>query len=371
MKPVATPRPWFRVEANAADPAAADLYIFDFIGDWIDDLWGMGGQGVTTAKSFLDALSALPDSVKTLRIHVNSPGGDVFSAVTIANMLRAQATEKGRTVEMSIEGLAASAASIVICAGDTIRMADNALVMIHNPWSWMVGDAAEMRQAADELDTIRGTIIATYRWVSSLSEDELAAQMDATTWMDADEALAAGFATEIVSGLKAAAALRPEALAKLGEVPEKYRARVAALAPAATAPPPPAPIPDPASQPEEPAAVARACVAAGFPALTEALITARATPGVITERLARARETAALCATAKLPDLAAGYVAADVPLATVRAQLTTLRARLDGVEIDGALDPEGHLGRTGRRAADDLSPRAIYAKYNTTATRGA
>src|SRR5690606_18599525 len=124
-----------------------------------------------------------------------------------------------------IDGLAASAASIIAMAGQRVRMADNALLMIHNPWTVGIGNAAEMRKTAETLDTGRDTIIATYRWHATLDEKDIADLMDAETWMEADEAIGWGFATEKVEGLKAAASLRPQAIAKL-EIPEKYRARV-------------------------------------------------------------------------------------------------------------------------------------------------
>ena len=107
-------RQWYRIRCEA-DADVAEIWIYDEIGaGWFSD-------GVT-AKGFLDEMKALPDSAKTIRVHVNSPGGDVFDAVAIANMLREQSQDKGRTVEMLIEGLAASAATIITSAGDSIKI---------------------------------------------------------------------------------------------------------------------------------------------------------------------------------------------------------------------------------------------------------
>ena len=214
---------WFRMEASKKNPAIADIYIFGFIGDWVDDL--LGWDDVTTAKSFIDELEALPDSVKTIRLHVNSPGGDVFGAVAITNALRDQRTTKGRQVETIVEGLAASAASIVIQAGNPIRMADNALIMIHNPTMITYGEESDHRRAADALKTIRLTLISTYQWHSKLSAEKIGALMDEATWLEVDEAIEKGFATEKVEGLKVAASIDPRGLAKLS-IPEKYRDRV-------------------------------------------------------------------------------------------------------------------------------------------------
>lgn len=215
-------KPWYRILNAAASPRVADVHVDDFIGGWGDDF--LGNEDALTAKSFLEDLAAIPDSVKTIRLHVNSPGGDVFAAVNIANALREQRLSKQRTIEVTVEGLAASAASVVIMAGNSITMADNALLMVHNPYSLSMGNASELRKTAERLDKIRDSIIATYRWQSPLSEDKIAAMMDATTWMDADEAIENGFATKKIKGLKAAASFDAGTLAKLS-IPDRYRDR--------------------------------------------------------------------------------------------------------------------------------------------------
>jgi ATP-dependent protease ClpP protease subunit len=212
--PDATPRNWYRMVVGAAQEEA-ELFIFDQIGE---DWWSGGG---VTAKKFVAELNALPSSVKSIKLHINSPGGDVFDAIAIANALR----QHSASIDVVIDGLCASAATIVSCAGDTIRMADNALFMVHNPFSIVYGSASEMRSTADALDQIRDAIVATYRWVSKLSAKSLVSLMDAETWMSADEALKNGFTTETVTGLKAAASVGVAAAKDLN-VPDKFRARV-------------------------------------------------------------------------------------------------------------------------------------------------
>lgn len=350
------PRAWYRIAAQAA-PDVAELFIFDEIGAsfWNDQ--------AVTAKQFIADLRALPESVKTLRVHVNSPGGDPFDATAIANALRAQRQEEGRTVEVTIEGLAASAATIVTSAGQPIRIADNAIVMIHDPFAVVLGPAADMRKMADTLDTIRDSIIATYRWVSDLSAEALSALMTAETWMDASEAVKNGFATEIIETVKVSACFRPDVLARLGAIPEVFRPRVEAL----IAQPAPPPTPPPAASPAE---VIRACKAAGCPELAEdllgqpmAAVTARLAQETAAraERESRATEIRALCGAAKLPELADGYVRGAMPAAEVRAHLTTLTALLDRVEIDGHLPPDPERVAATRAA---LNPAAIYAERN-------
>jgi len=351
------PRTWYRVQMLAEDPSIAELYIIDIIGDWIDDYLGFG----VTAKAFIEDLSKLPEAVKTIRVHINSPGGDVFSALNIANALRDQRTSKGRAVEMIVDGLAASSASMVLMAGSPIRIADNALVMVHNPWSVAIGNAAELRKSADVLDALRDTIVATYKWQSSLTEDELVALMDAETWMDADEAIANGFATEKIEGLKAAASLDPRGVARLS-VPEKYRARVDALVTK--------PAPSPAEpQPAAAGDVLRLCREGECLDLAEGLIAESATLEGVQARVTQARQARAdaagratairtLCDRAKLPELANGYIQGEMSLEAVRAQLTVLTAKLDRIEIDGSLPAD--QGRPRPR----INTNEVYAKLN-------
>lgn len=351
---------WYRID-NAADaPTTVDIHIIDFIGDWIDDYWGFG----VTAKAFIQELAALPASVETIRVHLNSPGGDVFAAVNIANALREQQAVKGRTVETIVDGLAASAASIVAMAGSTVTMADNALLMVHNPWTVALGNAGELRKVADTLDAVRDTIVATYQWHTDLDAEAIVALLDAETWMDADEAIAAGFATAKVEGLRAAACLRPSALDWL-QVPAQFAARVQALVD-----PNPPEMP-PAAPPASPADILAKVRAAGLGIeLAEALMAEGASLAAVDARInaevaareaaaRRATEIRAICQTARFPELADDYLTGDMPVAAIRHQLATLTAKLDVVEIDAGLAPDL---RHGPRAV--INTTAIYAARN-------
>jgi ATP-dependent protease ClpP protease subunit len=359
------PRQWFAFRNSAADPTVAEIHIIDIIGDWIDELineyWGM--KATLTAKAFVDQLSKLDASVTTIRVHINSPGGDVFAALNITNALRDQQTSKGRTVETVIDGLAASAASVIAMAGQTVRMADNALLMVHNPWSRAVGNAADMRKAADTLDTVRDTLVATYRWHATLSDDDIIALLDAETWLSAPEALAAGFITEVVEGLQAAASIDRRAAALL-KVPEQYQARVDALLKLDTE----AVEPTPAPAAEVLAAVQAAgldlafaseLVAAALPMdqIAARVDAANSTRAATQQRAAAIR---AACSVAKMANLADGYIAGGMSVDQVKAHLTLIRANQDQVEIDGSIDPN-HPHRAGK-ARIDVS--AVYAARN-------
>lgn len=360
-------RQWFRI-SNTADDSVVDIHIIDFIGDWVDDMinrfWGES-IGIT-ARAFVEELSELPAAVKAIRVHINSPGGDVQGAVNIANALREQQTSKGRTVETIVDGLAASAASIIAMAGSKVTMADNALMMVHNPWTIAVGNASEMRKSAEMLDTIKAQIIATYQWHSELSAAKIGALMDAETWMDAAEALANGFATDTIEGLQAAASLNPRAIAML-TIPEQFRARVEALT-AKTAPTPPAPTAASAAE------VLRICREGECLPLAEALIADAATLEQVTAAViaegertrtaaARATEIRALCATANLPALAEDYIAGGMAVGQVKSQLTLMTAKLDKVEIDSSLHPD-----TGSRPKARINVGEVYARRNRAPT---
>lgn len=355
-----TPRAWFKFQNQSSDQAVAEIHIIDIIGDWVDELinsyWGV--KATMTAKAFVEELSRLDASVTTIRVHINSPGGDVFAALNIANALRDQQTSKGRTVETVIDGLAASAASVIAMAGSKVSMADNALLMIHNPWSVAMGTAADMRKQAETLDTVRNTIVSTYQWHSELEDADIVALLDAETWMDASQALEKGFVTDVLAGLQAAASIDPCGMSSLA-VPEQYRARVAAFVKAA-------PAPEPAASAVE---VIRVCNEAGFPAMAEQFVNQGSRMPEVTAALAsakaakvasdaRAADIRGLCATAGLPELADGYVASAIDVAAVRLHLSTIKAKASP-SIDAGLPPEDS---TRQRAGIDTS--AYYRNFN-------
>jgi len=364
---VKAPRAWYRFENSAQDPTVAEIHVIDIIGDWIDELinefWGM--KATLTAKAFVDELAKLPDAVKTIRVHINSPGGDVFAAVNIANALRDQQLSKGRTVATIVDGLAASAASIIAMAGKTVTKADNGLMMVHNPWSLAIGNAAELRRAADTLDTVRNTIVATYKWHSDKSDDEIVALIDGTdgqgTWMSADEAIANGFATDKAEGLQAAASIDARARGSLN-VPEQFKARVDALLKRE------APAPVAAAAADILAAVAAAGLDTAFAselvaaALPMEQVTARidAAKAERATRETRERDIRALCDSNQFDYLADSYVAGGMTVDAVRAQVLTLKAKRDAWEVDHhpPVDPKGANGQVV------IDTAAVYAARN-------
>src|SRR5690625_1332898 len=179
---------WFAIRNQTE--TSADVYIYDEI-SW----FGIIATDIASQINGLD--------VDTINLHINSPGGLVFDGVAILNLFR---NHKARVI-VHIDGLAASIASVIAMAGDEIHIADNAMVMVHNPLVMMIGNAAELRKEADVLDQIKETLITSYQTHSNLDRDELALIMDEETWMDADAAITNGFATHKKEAKKEAASI--------------------------------------------------------------------------------------------------------------------------------------------------------------------
>ncbi len=180
-------------QIRAQSDNEAEVLIYGEIGT--DDYWSD-----ITAKDFAKELKNIGD-IKKLSIRINSPGGDVFAAQAIYSMLKRHSAQK----KVFIDGLAASAASIIAMAGDKLVMPFNSMLMIHNPWSWGSGDSGDFRQLADNLDKVRETMLNVYEKKTGLSNDEIKALLDAETWMTAQDALDMGFADEIEGAIEIAA----------------------------------------------------------------------------------------------------------------------------------------------------------------------
>lgn len=127
-------------------------------------------------------------------VWINSPGGDCIAAAQIYNML----TQYPGKVTVKIDGLAASAASVIAMAGDTVYMSPVSMLMIHNPATVAFGDHAEMQKAIDMLEQVKESIINAYVLKTGQSRAKLSHLMDAETWMDANKAVELGFADEIL-----------------------------------------------------------------------------------------------------------------------------------------------------------------------------
>lgn len=185
--------PWWNIvnKASAGKPTAT-INIHGIIGQETD--WWTGETVGVSVDSFLEDLNVLDENTD-LNLFVNSGGGEVFAGITIYNRL---SSWKGN-VTVTVEGLAASSASIITMAGDTIKMHSTAMLMIHNPETGAYGQAKDLRKAADILDTIRSSMMAAYRAKNpAMSDEDLIAALDTETWYTATLAKDAGFTDEII-----------------------------------------------------------------------------------------------------------------------------------------------------------------------------
>lgn len=181
------PRSW-SIKSEGTD---ATLYIYDVIGG----LWG----GVDAEEVARDLAAS---NATRIHVRINSPGGDVFDAVAIANALRQHPAE----VVAHVDGLAASAATTVALAADRVEIADGGMWMVHNAWTLAMGNKADMMDTAVLLEKVDGNIQRAYMGKTGADEATVTAWMDNETWFTAQEAKDAGFADSVVDAGKSARA---------------------------------------------------------------------------------------------------------------------------------------------------------------------
>ena len=178
----------------------AEERILELSGTIAEDSWF---DDDVTPQLFKDELNAGSGDIT---VWINSPGGDCVAAAQIYNML---SNYKGK-VTVKIDGIAASAASVIAMAGDTVLVSPVSMLMIHNPATIAWGDHAEMQKAIDMLSEVKESIINAYVLKTGLSRPKLSHLMDAETWMDANKAVELGFADEIITRAKAEPEKEPE-----------------------------------------------------------------------------------------------------------------------------------------------------------------
>lgn len=181
-------------EAKKTEAEAPTLWIYDDIGpEW---------AGMISAKMVAKALAS--DDFKNapeILVRINSPGGDVFEGIAMYNLL---ATAR-QFVRVQVDGLAASAASLVAMAGREIAIAGNAFLMIHNAWTVTWGNKADLQKTVGVLGEIDAILAKTYVARSGMDSAEVTKLMDAETWLAADDAVSKGFADEALPLIEAKA----------------------------------------------------------------------------------------------------------------------------------------------------------------------
>lgn len=160
-----------------------------------------------------------------LQISINSPGGSVYGGIAIANMIR-QLSANGHKTTAFVEGLAASIASVIMCACDKVVLGESSLIMIHNCWSIVQGDANTLRKEADSMDVMNDAIISFYCSKFDLSPEKLKSLMDQETWFSGKEAADFNFNCEVIAdevGYKIAAKLKDIDLSKFKNLPKAFK----------------------------------------------------------------------------------------------------------------------------------------------------
>ena len=176
-----------KIQFNASVEGETDLYLHGDVGEtWWDD------SGIT-AKKVIDALDQI--ETETVNVHINTYGGDVFEGISIFNILRAS----GKNIVTIVDGIAASAGSLIFLAGDTKKMPVNTQLMIHNPWTYARGNANDLEKVVDMLRTTESAMTQTYMETFVGTEEELKELLDSEKFMTADEAKTFGFVDEIIT----------------------------------------------------------------------------------------------------------------------------------------------------------------------------
>ena len=166
-----------------------DIFIYDMI----------GGGGIT-AKSIVNELSKAGSNTP-INLRINSAGGDVFEGIAIYNSLK----KHNGSINVEVEGLAASMASVIMLAGDNISASENSLIMIHNPSVGIQGESKDLTKKAELLDKIKEQMVGIYSTRTGMDSETVVQMMDKETWLTAQEALEVGLVTNVGDAIKVSA----------------------------------------------------------------------------------------------------------------------------------------------------------------------
>ncbi|BFT61815.1 head maturation protease, ClpP-related [Pseudomonas moorei] len=321
---------WYALQASGdAAERVIEVFVYGEIGGW----------GVT-ANQFVQDLRAMDDGVSPVIAAFNSIGGDLFDGLAMHNAL----SRLGERCTGRIDALAASAASVAVCGAHRVVIASNAMLMIHNPWTYAAGDAEDFRKVADVLDQTMEAIIAAYKAKApDIDEGELRRLVANETWLTASEAVALGLADEVGDGVKVKACLGQ------GGVLQRYQHAPAELLAQLDEPPET----ESDLEPEDPQLtspvvdsaklalmITQRCAEAGISNLVDSLLSSTKLENeeIVQAELARAKAVNDLCVAARLPEFSAEFVAAGLDVAAVRARLfDKIVTSGKGFEIDNSL----------------------------------
>ena len=305
-----------------------DIRIHDEIGQW----------GVS-ARDVMAQLATI-DGQEEISVSIHSPGGDMFDGIAIYNALKAHPGK----VLVTVEGIAASAASLIAMAGDEIRMPDNTWLMIHNPWGFAAGDSAVFAEAADLFDRYAETTAGIYAKRSGKTVEEIRALQDASTYMDAAQAKELGFCDVIVdpvASIKAFARI-PQCMAT--DCPVAF---------AQEEPPADPPADDPADNQGDDVPPADPVEPTDPPADEP--------QGV--DPMAQAAEIVELCQLAGQPGRAAAFIREGVTVEQVRGQLAALALQHQAPQGDSTAPYVTEQLKA--KAQTNLTVRSLMARNKT------
>ncbi|SED78375.1 ATP-dependent protease ClpP, protease subunit [Pseudomonas frederiksbergensis] len=321
---------WYAVHASGeATERVIEVFVYGEIGGW----------GIT-ANQFVQDLRAMDDGVSPVIAAFNSIGGDLFDGLAMHNAL----SRLGERCTGRVDALAASAASVAVCGAHRVVIASNAMLMIHNPWTYAAGDAEDFRKVADVLDQTMEAIIAAYKAKApDIDEVELRRLVANETWLTANEAVALGLADEVGDGVTVKACVGQ------GAVLQRYQHAPAELLAQLDEPPESDPDLEPDDPPLTPLVVDSAklalmitqrCAELGINNLIEPLLssTKLESEATVQAGLTRAKAVNDLCVAARLPEFSVEFVAAGLDVAAVRARLfDKIVGSGKGFEIDNSL----------------------------------
>lgn len=298
----------------------------------------IGGFGIT-AKDYMDAFNAMPAGPVVLNI--NSPGGSVFDALTMMNGMRAS----GRQITTRVMGVAASAASLIAMAGNTIEMPANSFMMLHAPMTGTYGNADEMRSTADMLDTIGKSLQATYVTRSGADPQKIADILSKDTWLTADECKELGLCDTVTPAVDVKAMFDPDQK----HIPANVQAMLRGKPPATKPPVDPTGAAATFADRVNAALTTAGLTEYGGAFVLDASIT---TDEGLATAVGEAREIVALCKILNQPDAAKAAITARKPLATLRTELIAAKAEADAKLAVANVPPKGVAGKAGKQEGD-------------------
>lgn len=189
-----------RADVASTESTEATLYLYGPIDSW-GGMWGI------SATEVAQALASLPSGTTDLTLRINSPGGEVFEAVAIMNLLR----DHNAKITARVDGLAASAASFLAVSADELIMGANTELMIHDAWGIAIGNAEDMRGYADLLDSTSDNIASVYDAKAGGGTEQWRGYMKAESWFGAQEAVDLGLADSVNTGSDPAEDVAPAA----------------------------------------------------------------------------------------------------------------------------------------------------------------